>query len=123
MNLKATACHFLLFKLSGLFYYLLGNLSPYLRSQLRSIQLLAVTKATVVVKYGVNCILESFMGDLKELETVTLALYYLYAKGDSVQSVFQSGVKVEFNGDTQCFERNIGFSFRRQPCISLSWRL
>ena len=62
----------------GLFYYLLGNLSPYLRSQLRSIKLLAVAKATVIVKYGINVILESFMKDLKELERVMLIIQVTY---------------------------------------------
>ena len=54
----------------GMFYYMLGNLSSYLRSQLRAIQLLAVCKTQVVERYGVDVILESFMTDLKTLEEV-----------------------------------------------------
>ena len=54
----------------GFFYYLLGNLSPYLRSQLKSIQLLAVAKAQVIVKYGADAILEPIMNDIKKLEQV-----------------------------------------------------
>ena len=54
----------------GMFYYMLGNLSPYLRSQIRAIQLLAVCKTQVVERYGVDVILESFMNDLKILEEV-----------------------------------------------------
>lgn len=53
-----------------MFYYLLGNLSPYLRSQLRSIQLLAAVKAPIIEKYGVDVVLEPFMRDLKVLEEV-----------------------------------------------------
>ena len=56
---------------AGIFYYQLGNLSPYLRSQLKSIQLLAIAKAPVVVKYGSDTILEPFMQDLKMLEQVS----------------------------------------------------
>ena len=51
-----------------------GNHSPYLRSQLRSIQLLAVAKSSVVEKYGADTVLESFMWDFKILEEVTLLL-------------------------------------------------
>ena len=54
----------------GMFYFMLGNLSPHLRSQLKSIQLLAVAKASVVEKYGVDTLLEPFMQDLKILEEV-----------------------------------------------------
>ncbi len=54
----------------GLFYYLLGNLSPYLRSQLKSIQLLAVATAPTIIKYGPDKVLETFMDDLKILEEV-----------------------------------------------------
>ena len=49
---------------------MLGNLSPRLRSQLKSIQLLAVAKSSVVDKYGVKTLLEPFMQDLKILEEV-----------------------------------------------------
>ena len=51
--------------------YHLGNLSPQLRSEIRSIQLLAVARATDVKKYGVDAILEPFMNDIKKLEAVT----------------------------------------------------
>ena len=51
-----------------MFYYMLGNISPYLRSQIRAIQLLAVCKTQVVERYGVDVILESFMNNLKILE-------------------------------------------------------
>lgn len=54
----------------GLFYYLLGNLCPYLRSQLKSIQLIAVAKAPTIVKYGGDAVLGTFMDDLKTLEEV-----------------------------------------------------
>ena len=56
----------------GIFYYTLGNLSPYLRSSLKSIQLVAVVKSKLIYKYmyGVDVILKSFMEQLLELETV-----------------------------------------------------
>lgn len=55
----------------GIFYYILGNISPRYRSQLKAIQLLAIAKSSVVIKYGPDTILESFMGDLKVLEEVS----------------------------------------------------
>lgn len=62
----------------GMFYYLLGNLSPYLRSQLRSILLLAAVKAPIIEKYGVDVVLEPFMRDLKILEEVSIILLVIY---------------------------------------------
>lgn len=53
-----------------MFYFMLGNLSPELKSQIKSIQFLAVAKVTVVEKYGVDILLEPFMRDLKILEEV-----------------------------------------------------
>ena len=58
--------------LLGCFYYLLGNLSPFLRSQLKSIQLLAIAKSSVVEKYGSDAVLAPFMSDLICLETVRI---------------------------------------------------
>ena len=54
----------------GLFYYILGNLSPSYRSNLKCIQLVAIAELSVIVKYGSNKILEAFMADIKELEEV-----------------------------------------------------
>ena len=61
--------------LTVFFYYVLGNLSPRLRSSLKAIQLLAVTKCSVVNKYGSNVILHSFMEDIKVLEK---SMKYMY---------------------------------------------
>jgi hypothetical protein len=74
-------CDAWLLSILGFFYYLLGNLSPVLRSQLKSIQLLAVAKATVIVKYGADAILDPIMNDIKVLEQVrwiSLSLVYLF---------------------------------------------
>ena len=56
--------------ITGFFYYVLGNLSPKLRSSLKAIQLLAVAKCSVISKYGSNSILQSFMEDIRVLETI-----------------------------------------------------
>lgn len=54
----------------GLFYYTLGNILPQYRSQLKAIQLLAVAKRPVIKKYGINCMLQTFMEEIAELEQV-----------------------------------------------------
>ena len=54
----------------GILYYQVGNLSPYLRSRLRSIQVVAVTKVPLITKYGIDPILEPFVNDMKKLEQV-----------------------------------------------------
>ena len=57
--------------ISALFYYTLGNLKPYLRSSLDSIQLVAVLPSPILEKYGIDTVLEPFMSDLKKLESVS----------------------------------------------------
>ena len=54
----------------GIFYYILGNLSPMLRSRLKSIQLFCIGKVSVIVKYGVDAILEPFLLEIKQMEEV-----------------------------------------------------
>lgn len=53
---------------TALFYYTLGNISPMYRSTLKCIQLLAITKSSVLQAYGVDQILENVMKDVKQLE-------------------------------------------------------
>lgn len=53
---------------TALFYYVLGNVSPMYRSTMKSIQLLAITKSTVLQSYGADRVLENFMEDIGELE-------------------------------------------------------
>ena len=55
-----------------MFYYCLGNVLPQYRSSLRSIQLAAVAKSSVVEKYGFQTILEPFLESIKRLENVSL---------------------------------------------------
>ena len=54
----------------GLFYYVLGNISPKYRSSLESIQLLAVANSQVISEHGIDHILNPIIEDIKVLETV-----------------------------------------------------
>lgn len=63
------------FNTVGILYYQVGNLSPYLRSKLISIQVVAVAKVPIIMKYGIDCILEPFINDMKKLEQVRLVTY------------------------------------------------
>ena len=50
-----------------MFYFTIGNLSPKYRSQLPNIQLVALTKSTMISHYGIDEILKPFVDDLKKL--------------------------------------------------------
>ena len=54
----------------GLFYFVLGNLSPRYRSRLSSIQLVIVVENKFIKKYGMNAVLESFIKDVTRLVRV-----------------------------------------------------
>lgn len=71
-NLGMFSSMYLLFNhpSTGIFYYIIGNLRPHLRSTYHAINLLAVGKSQHIEKYGVNAVLKPFMRDLLELEEV-----------------------------------------------------
>ena len=49
---------------------MLGNLDPKLRSLLKSIQLLCVTRNPIIVKYGIEEILKPIVESIQALEKV-----------------------------------------------------
>ena len=51
----------------GLFYFVLGNLSPMYRSHLSSIQLVIVVENKFIKKYEMNAVLEPFVTDVGKL--------------------------------------------------------
>ena len=51
----------------GVFYWTLVNIHPAYRSTLHSIQLLAVVRATLLKKYGMDAVLKPVVKDLQEL--------------------------------------------------------
>ena len=56
---------------TGAFYYILGNLSPMLRSKVLAIQLLLVAKYTTVLEFGIAKLLEPIVNDIRVLESVS----------------------------------------------------
>jgi hypothetical protein len=52
----------------GIFYYVLGNLSPKLRSSLKVIQLTTIVRHSILQDYGIDKILEPFMESVMKLE-------------------------------------------------------
>ena len=56
--------------LIGMFYYMLGNLRPELRSTHRSIQLIACVTSPNLVKYGFDAVLDPFIQDVNKLANV-----------------------------------------------------
>lgn len=71
------------FILSGLFYYVLGNLEPRLRSPTNSIQVVSIVKTSYIEKYGMDTILEPFVQAVAQLESVReyvyMYMHYTYA--------------------------------------------
>ena len=62
----------------SIFYYMLGNIDPRYRSNLHVIQLLCVVPTPLLKKYGINEILEPFMTDIKDLESVSACVIHKY---------------------------------------------
>ena len=56
----------------GAFYYLLGNISPRLRSKISSIQLLLLVKYDSIIKVGIETVLQPFIEDIQRLESVSM---------------------------------------------------
>lgn len=55
---------------TGLFYYVLGNIEPRLRSSLRCIQLIACVTTANLQKYGFHSVLDRFIVDVNKLAKV-----------------------------------------------------
>lgn len=51
----------------GIFYYMIGNLSPKYRSKVNSIQLLAMVKTKHIKTYSMNAVLSSIIDDVIKL--------------------------------------------------------
>ena len=56
----------------GLFYYLLGNIDPKLRSSLKCIQLIACVTTENLEKYGFDMILKPFIQEANTLSKVCI---------------------------------------------------
>ena len=59
--------------MTGLFYYVLGNIRPELRSMLKAIQLIACVTCNNLNKYGFEKILGPFIEDVNTLSEVIQA--------------------------------------------------
>ena len=51
--------------ISAVFYYIIGNIRPELRSTQRAIQMIACVKSNYIKKYGFKPILDPFIDDAK----------------------------------------------------------
>lgn len=51
----------------GMFYYILGNLRPELRSTHRSVQLIACVESPDLKQYGFESVLKPFIRDINKL--------------------------------------------------------
>ncbi len=60
----------ILYSFVGMFYYVLGNIRPELRSTTRTIQLIACVESPILSKYGFTKVLEPFVKDVNTLSLV-----------------------------------------------------
>ena len=62
----------IIFAPTALFYYVLGNLRPELRSTHKAIQLIACVSSENLSKYGYSRVLAPFIDDVNKLSKVCL---------------------------------------------------
>ena len=62
----------------GLFYFVLGNLQPALRSKMKHIQLAAIATCGVMKKYGIDVVMKPILEDIKKLVRYTYYLTYMF---------------------------------------------
>lgn len=67
--------------ITGMFYFMLSNVSPNKRSKLRGIQLLAICKQIMIKRYGINQVLKPIVDDIKAMVNMTLFMV-LYNRVD-----------------------------------------
>ena len=68
----------------GMFYYVLGNLRPELRSTHRAIQLIACVECPDLDKYGFEKVLDPFIKDVNTLSTVC----FFYSHNNNICILF-----------------------------------
>ena len=71
ITIMALKCINLLFTI-GLFYYILGNIEPKLRSSLKNIQLIACVTSPLLQEYGFEKVLHPFICDSNKLTNVSI---------------------------------------------------
>ena len=59
---------------TGMFYYMLGNLRPELRSTHRSIQLVACVTSSNLMNYGYAAVLDPFIKEVNKLANVLIQI-------------------------------------------------
>ena len=57
--------------LVGVFYYIIGNVEPKLRSSLKNIQLIACVTEPILKEYGFGKVLQPFIQDANKLSNVS----------------------------------------------------
>ncbi len=97
--------HLLTTSVVGVFYCCLGNIEPRLRSRFQSTFLLAVVKTSLVDTYGTNVILEPFVQEILQLESVRVSYpasyMYMCVCHNAHYSIQDDGVPFEVNGQTR----------------------
>ena len=96
----------------GIVFYIIANILPQHRSQLKMINLAIVATVPIIEKHGLDKILEPFLRDVNTLSTTGLSLHVC-----GVQRTFR-GALLAFLGDNLAsndlggFKKSFSFSFR-----------
>ena len=61
-----------------MFYYILGNIRPELRSTHRVVQLIACVESPVLAEYGFDKVLQPFVQDVNKLCDVSCHVDFLH---------------------------------------------
>jgi len=72
-----------------MFYFMLGNINPSMRSKLKGIQLLGICKSNLIKVYGINSILKPIVDDIKKLVITPLHMY------TDIQNGFIAGMWIQ----------------------------
>ena len=76
---------------TGMFYYLLGNIAPNLRSTLKGIQLIACVTTEKLEKYGFEMVLAPFIKDANALSNVSKCVVRLLRVHSACRIIIHAG--------------------------------
>ena len=93
--------------ITAMFYYLLGNIRPRYRSQLKAIQLVAVVNTSIIDSNGIDAILAPLVDDIKKLEKVIIiALTCLLLDNAKFHLLYRAYTSL-WMGSRECFEEQL----------------
>ena len=101
----------------AIFYYVLGNLRPKLRSTLRCIQLIAAVTYPNLQEYGFEKVLQPFIADANKLSHVSMGRYLIFGICNHIGWLCTAGSKDQCEQPGDASERSsISYVSRYSSC-------